>query len=80
MYLDPVFAMAFSAGVVGSAPWLPALVRAWQRAVERSQGRRRMLLDALGQAVAFAALAAVGLLAAMQLSVATHNPFIYFRF
>ena len=80
MYLEPVFAMAFAAGLLGSIPWLPALVRAWQAAVEGSEGGRRTALEALGQAAAFAALAAVGLVSAMQLSVATHNPFIYFRF
>jgi alginate O-acetyltransferase complex protein AlgI len=80
MYLDPVFAMAFAAGLVGSVPWLPALVRAWQGALERAQGGRRTALDALGQAVAYAALVAVGVASAMQLSIATHNPFIYFRF
>jgi len=80
MYLDPVFTFAFAAGLVGSVPWLPALVRTWQAAVLRSQGGRRAALDALGQIAAFAALAAVGLVSAMQLSVATHNPFIYFRF
>jgi alginate O-acetyltransferase complex protein AlgI len=80
MYLDPVFAIAFLAGLVGSLPWQPALVRAWRATVERSQGGRRAAFDALGQLAAFAALAAVGLASAMQLSVATHNPFIYFRF
>jgi alginate O-acetyltransferase complex protein AlgI len=80
MYLDPVFAMAFAAGLVGSVPWLPALVRAWRAAVARSQGGRRTALDALGQLAALAALVAVGLASAMQLSIATHNPFIYFRF
>jgi alginate O-acetyltransferase complex protein AlgI len=80
MYLDPVFGMAFAAGLVGSVPWLPALVRAWRAAVLRSEGGRRAALETLGQVVAFAALAALGLLSAMQLSVATHNPFIYFRF
>jgi alginate O-acetyltransferase complex protein AlgI len=80
MYLDPIFAMAFAAGLIGSVPWLPAAVRAWQSALARARGGRRTALEFLGQAVAFAALAAVGLLSAMQLSVATHNPFIYFRF
>jgi alginate O-acetyltransferase complex protein AlgI len=80
MYLDPVFTMAFAAGLLGSLPWLSALVRAWRDAADRSQGRRRAALEALGQVAAFAALVAVGLASAMQLSVATHNPFIYFRF
>jgi len=80
MYLDPVFEMAFAAGLVGSLPWLPALVRAWRAAADRAQGRRRAALETLGQLAAFAALVAVGLVSAMQLSVATHNPFIYFRF
>ncbi|HEY8155854.1 MAG TPA: MBOAT family protein [Myxococcota bacterium] len=80
MYLDPVFGMAFAAGAVGSIPWLPALVRAWQAAALRAQGGRRAAIEALGQLAAFAALAAIGLVSAMQLSIATHNPFIYFRF
>ena len=80
MYLDPVFAMAFAAGLVGSVPWLPALIRASRAAVARSEGGRRTALDVLGQLAALAALIAVGLVSAMQLSIATHNPFIYFRF
>jgi len=77
-YLTPEVWLALAAGVVGSAPWVPAVANRLDRAAPGSpQGSGEGGPLPL---IRYAAL--VALLVASILSVAarTYNPFIYFRF
>jgi alginate O-acetyltransferase complex protein AlgI len=80
MYIDPVFVLAVLAGIVGSTPWLSAAADWLDRSLATSPDRLRPLLDAGRNGVVLAAVVAIFLCSAMELSVSTHNPFIYFRF
>jgi alginate O-acetyltransferase complex protein AlgI len=66
-YLTPDVVFAIAAGIVGSAPLVPAL------AVWRGPAWSR-------DAVATAALALIFAGSAMRIAAGTYNPFIYFRF
>jgi alginate O-acetyltransferase complex protein AlgI len=72
-YLTPELWLALVAGVVGSAPWVPALSARLAR-VERP--RLAWSVDLLGTATLMALLVA----SIMSMSARTYNPFIYFRF
>jgi alginate O-acetyltransferase complex protein AlgI len=78
-YLSPMFVLAFAAGVVASAPVLPAVVGWWERRAA-APGAARMGWNFAGGLVGAATLLAMLLASALQLSNASHNPFIYFRF
>lgn len=80
MYTDPVFVLAFAAGVVLSMPvlpWLCGRVEAWVDAPSGAFGTARVL--ALEFSILLG-LATLLLLSAMEIAVSSHNPFIYFRF
>jgi alginate O-acetyltransferase complex protein AlgI len=72
-YLTPELWLALAAGMVGSAPWVPALSARLAR-VERP--RLAWGVDLLGTATLMALLVA----SIMSMSARTYNPFIYFRF
>jgi alginate O-acetyltransferase complex protein AlgI len=69
-FLTPEVALALTAGVIGSAPVVPALVRR----VERLDAR--WLVDA----AATAALMAMLFVSILQIAGRSYDPFIYFRF
>jgi alginate O-acetyltransferase complex protein AlgI len=69
-FLTPELWMALVAGVIGSAPWVPALAAREQRIGGRP------LMDLL----ATAALLAMFVASVLQVAARTYNPFIYFRF
>jgi alginate O-acetyltransferase complex protein AlgI len=75
-YLPVDVRLALVAGIIGSAPIVPALVR-WRARVEQRAGLlRAMLVDA----TAAAALLAVFGVAILHVAARSYNPFIYFRF
>jgi alginate O-acetyltransferase complex protein AlgI len=77
-FLTPEVALALVAGVIGSAPLVPALGR-WRDRVAAASAPsawRPWLLDAAGTALLMLVFAA----AIMQVAALTYNPFIYFRF
>jgi alginate O-acetyltransferase complex protein AlgI len=69
-YLTPELWLALIAGVLGSAPWVPALAR---RIAEPRETAGVALLNT-------AALTALLVLSVMHVAARTYNPFIYFRF
>jgi hypothetical protein len=71
-FLTPKVALAFVAGVVGSAPIVPAASR-WCEAAWRHR-------PSTIEAAATAALALVFAAAALQIAGRSYDPFIYFRF
>jgi alginate O-acetyltransferase complex protein AlgI len=71
-FLTPKVALAFAAGVVGSAPIVPAVSR-WCEGAFR---RRPWTIEA----AATAALALVFVTAVLQIAGRSYDPFIYFRF
>jgi alginate O-acetyltransferase complex protein AlgI len=76
LYLDPLLSTVLVAGVIGSVPWLPKLVRWHHEREERAPSR-------VGLGLEIAALAGIALVffaSALELSAGTYNPFIYFRF
>jgi alginate O-acetyltransferase complex protein AlgI len=73
MLVDPVFALAFGAGLIGSIPWLEAARRRWEVV---GSDRWRFV----GEGSALMALVIIFTASVLQLASATHNPFIYFRF
>ena len=80
LYVDSQLVLALLAGVIGSAPLLPLLIRARDRVVSRAPG---LLASGLNAGFALVDLAGHSLLllaSAMLLAAGTHNPFIYFRF
>ena len=68
-FLTPEVSLALAAGVLGSAPVVPALTRA----VDRSRGW-------LADATATAALGLVLVASILQIAGRSYDPFIYFRF
>ena len=68
-YLTPELWLALVAGVIGSAPWLPALAA-------RTDARGNWALSLANTA----ALTALLVLSIMSVAARTYNPFIYFRF
>ena len=74
-YLTPEVAVAMAAGIVGSAPFWPAIGARLAR--PSTEGSR---FGALTSAFTVAALAAVFAGCAMLIAAHTYNPFIYFRF
>ena len=75
LHLNPVRDLAILAGVIGSIPCLPRLLR-WRDALADRKSRVAVALDILGQAALFVLLLA----SAMELAAGTYNPFIYYRF
>jgi len=69
-YLTPELWLALIAGVIGSAPWVPALAR------RIAEPRERTGVAILNTAVLMALL----VLCVMHVAARTYNPFIYFRF
>jgi alginate O-acetyltransferase complex protein AlgI len=76
-YLTPELWLALVAGVIGSAPIVPALGRWRDRWVER---RPRVAFAAGLGALSTAALVLLLVASMMQIAARTYNPFIYFRF
>jgi len=75
-YLPVDVRLALLAGIIGSAPLVPALA-AWRTGLERRAGLvRATLVDA---AAAVALLAVFGV-AIVHVAARSYNPFIYFRF
>jgi alginate O-acetyltransferase complex protein AlgI len=72
-YLTPELWLALLAGIVGSAPIIPAL-SSWRTA--RLTRWRGIGFDAAATASLMVMLVA----AIMQMAARTYNPFIYFRF
>jgi alginate O-acetyltransferase complex protein AlgI len=80
VYLDKQVALALIAGVVGSTPVLPMLMRLRGEYLAPVSGPLRI---ALRNGLAVTELASLSLLlltSAMFLAAGTYNPFIYFRF
>jgi alginate O-acetyltransferase complex protein AlgI len=69
-YLTPELWLALIAGVIGSAPWVPALAR---RIAEPRETAGVALLNT-------AVITALLVLSVMHVAARTYNPFIYFRF
>jgi len=69
-YLTPELWLALIAGVLGSAPWVPALAR---RIAEPRETAGIALLNT-------AVITALLVLSVMHVAARTYNPFIYFRF
>jgi alginate O-acetyltransferase complex protein AlgI len=80
MYIDPVFVLALLAGVVGATPWVSATARWLDRSLEASSVALQPVLGAGRDMAVIGILVAIFATSAMELSVSTHNPFIYFRF
>jgi len=80
MYLDPIFLLAGVAGLVGSFPTGDAASAWLERAIASTTGRPALARGFARGLVPFAGTASLLFLAAAQISVSTHNPFIYFRF
>ncbi len=76
LFLTPTVAIALAIGAVGSLPILPTVSDAWAKRCEQG-GTITALAHASFRVVATVTLF---LICAVQLSAATHNPFIYFRF
>ena len=72
LFLDRPLVIAIAAGIVGSAPWMRPIL-AWYGARER---RGAWALEAS----ALLGLAAIVVLASLELAGGSYNPFIYFRF
>ena len=80
LYIDAQLVLALAAGVVGSAPLLPLIVRVREDVVGWAAGLIRSFVRT-GFALADVAGHSLLLLASsMFLAAGTHNPFIYFRF
>lgn len=76
-YLTPLFVLVGAAACIGSMPTLPLVKSWWLQRIEENPSSRW----ALGRGLAGVASMVLLLLAsALQLSDASHNPFIYFRF
>jgi alginate O-acetyltransferase complex protein AlgI len=75
-YLPFDVRLALLAGIVGSAPIVPALAGWRARLEQRAERARATLVDA----VAAAALLAVFGIAILHVAARSYNPFIYFRF
>jgi hypothetical protein len=83
MFVDREVLLAIAVGAVGSlpvVPWLQARVAAWIDARAAQGGPAVVAAEAAWSTAAIACVALLFLLSAMELSSATHNPFIYFRF
>jgi alginate O-acetyltransferase complex protein AlgI len=72
-FLSTDVMLAIAAGVVGSAPWLPALAGVAARGEPDRTESPMTLAGAL-------ALTAVFVLSIMHVAARSYNPFIYFRF
>jgi alginate O-acetyltransferase complex protein AlgI len=76
-FLTPEVSLALIAGVIGSAPAIPALIRVVETpAPSAAEGPRRWLAEA----AATAALALVFAASILQIAGRSYDPFIYFRF
>jgi alginate O-acetyltransferase complex protein AlgI len=73
LYLDAEVKLALIAGLIGSAPLVPAVLR-WRE--QRAKPAVAMCLDLLGNALVLVLLFA----AQLQMAASTYQPFIYFRF
>ena len=84
MFADREVWLAMAVGAVGSLPvlpWLQSRVQAWlDEQAARSGGHAVVAAETAWSAAVIAGIAVLFLLSAMELSSATHNPFIYFRF
>jgi len=75
-YLPADVQLALLAGIIGSAPLVPALA-GWRTGLERRAGLvRATLVDAAAAAALFAVFGA----AILHVAARSYNPFIYFRF
>ena len=83
-FLTPEVSLALAAGVVGSAPVVPALVRAVDRsALSEAEGPALSEAEGPGrfvEAAATAALMVVLFVSILQIAGRSYDPFIYFRF
>jgi alginate O-acetyltransferase complex protein AlgI len=82
VYLNRDVVLALVAGVLFSAPVLPALGRARlaERLLERGRPRLASGVEVLSACASVATFAVLLFTSAMQLAAGTHNPFIYFHF
>ena len=78
MYTDRVFLLTLLVGVVLCAPVVPAAVARWNRWLASRPAPSALV--AAGELLATCAVLALLFGVSLQLSIATHNPFIYFRF
>jgi alginate O-acetyltransferase complex protein AlgI len=77
-FLTPELCLALVAGVIGSAPLVPALAR-WRERIAAARAPGALLPWAL-DAASTAALLLLFVTALMQVAARSYNPFIYFRF
>ena len=80
LYIDSQLVLALVAGVIGSAPFLPLVVRARDAVVSRATGIFGAGLDAGFAVVDVAGHMLLLLASTMLLAAGTHSPFLYFRF
>jgi alginate O-acetyltransferase complex protein AlgI len=80
MYLDTELAVALCAGIVASAPVLPALIGRWKRFSEGLPGAVRPWSETAATSAGMLCLGAIFALCATFMAAGTYNPFIYFRF
>ena len=80
VYLDKQVALALIAGVVGSTPVLPMLMRLRGEYLAPVSGPLRIVLRNGLAVTELASLSLLLLTSAMFLAAGTYNPFIYFRF
>jgi alginate O-acetyltransferase complex protein AlgI len=80
LYLDAQLVLALIAGIVGSVPFVPLLLRVRDQALASTTGLVRSALRAGLALTEVATLSLLLLASAMLLAAGTHNPFIYFRF
>ena len=80
LYVDSQLILALCAGVIGSWPLMPLLVRVRDGAIARAPGLIRAGLDLTFALADVAGHSLLLLASAMLLAAGTHNPFIYFRF
>jgi alginate O-acetyltransferase complex protein AlgI len=80
LYLNWEVGLALAAGVIGSAPVVPAVSQWLSGLAARRAGKARVLVDAGLAAAGVVALVLVLAACATWLAAGTYNPFIYFRF
>ena len=80
LYLDTQLVLALTAGVIGSAPVLPLLLRLRNRGLCAVSGAAGSFLKTGAAVSELVSLSLLFLLSTMFLAASTHNPFIYFRF
>jgi alginate O-acetyltransferase complex protein AlgI len=80
LFLNNDLLIALAAGILGSMPWMPAMISRWGRFIQTSPSPRATAAIVAGHAFELASLAAIFLTSAAASAASTYSPFIYYRF